>query len=156
MIDVALERNYNGSRTNLEDDLWATIQDYPDRIDRAYLQDCPEAGMNPACPILWGEESWDRALHWAYTMDKNRSVDVEDGSTLTEDYYETRWPIVQDRLMAGGVRLAATLEAIRSHIVNVQGLTGVDTANVQGLTGVDTASQVGSLVGWSHHVLRSD
>ena len=35
-----------------------------------------------------------------------------DGDALTEEYFETRLEVVERRLAAGGVRLAATLEEI--------------------------------------------
>lgn len=68
-------------------------------------------GANRSCTTHWGQESWDAAIRFAYTLDDNRT-DVIDGSTIDEDYYKTRWPIAKQRLLAGSVRLAGTLEWI--------------------------------------------
>ena len=74
--------------------------------------DCSTAlGTSRVCAIQWGQESWDAAIRFAYTLDDN-ITDVTDGATLDEGYYETRWPIAKERLLAGSVRLAATLERI--------------------------------------------
>ena len=50
-------------------------------------------------------------MEWAYTLDADKT-EVQDGSTLTEAYYESRLPVVKERLVAGGLRLGATLQAI--------------------------------------------
>jgi hypothetical protein len=71
--------------------------------------ECPD-GASQSCTSAWGEESFDDAINWAY-----RNVDgseIQDGTNLTTDYHETRLPIVKQRLLAGGVRLAATLESV--------------------------------------------
>jgi hypothetical protein len=125
IIDVALERNYNQSRTALENDLMDQIVANPTSTDH-YL-DC-SFGRNQTCTEIWGQESWEAAIEWAYTLDDNMT-DVSDGSTLTEAYYETRWPIVQDRLMAGGVRLAATLEEIFYPTTAITTTTTTTTTN---------------------------
>lgn len=62
------------------------------------------------CPSQWAEESFSDALAYAYG-DEN-GYEVKSGTNLTEEYFETRLEIVQRRLAAGGVRLAATLEEI--------------------------------------------
>lgn len=144
LIEVALQRDFNDSRVNMEDDFWETIVQYPEKMKK-YV-DCPGGGLNPACPILWGEESWQTALYWSYTVDEARSIDVENGSNLTESYYTTRWPLVKDRLIAGAVRLAATLEAIMKASSEPKAHARKE----------DLANHVGSLVGWSHYVLRSE
>lgn len=76
------------------------------------LLSCPH-GHNQTCTEIWGQESWQVAISLAYTLDDN-ITDVTSGDTITEEYYETRWPMVMARLMGGGLRLAATLEHIFS------------------------------------------
>jgi hypothetical protein len=91
----------------MEENLLQKISENPTATEK-YLE-C-SFGRNQTCTEIWGEESFDAALQWAYTMEDD--TEVESGSTLTEEYYETRLPVVKDRLMAAGVRLAATLESI--------------------------------------------
>jgi hypothetical protein len=67
-------------------------------------------GRNKTCTIEWGEESFEDALMWAYRNSDNE--EIVDGSVLDESYYATRLPIVERRILAAGVRLAATLESI--------------------------------------------
>jgi hypothetical protein len=107
IIEVTLQRDYQDSRVNMEMDLLAkSFQDHS--AEEEYLK-C-SMGRNQTCTELWGQESFAIALEYAYQMESGE--EVENGSTLTEDYYETRLPILKDRLVAAGVRLAATLEAI--------------------------------------------
>ena len=106
LIEVALARDYNNSRLLLEQHLITQL----DTAKQKYLDDCdPALGANRTCTILWGQESWDEAVRYAYTMSDNRT-DVTDGSTLDEEYFQTRWHLAMDRLLAGAVRLAGTLE----------------------------------------------
>lgn len=106
LIEVALARDYNNSRLLLEQHLIAQL----DTAKETYLKDCdPALGANRNCTTLWGQQSWDNAVRYAYTMSDNRT-DVTDGSTLDEQYFQTRWPLAMDRLLAGAVRLAGTLE----------------------------------------------
>lgn len=81
----------------------STIRDYLDCDSKAL-------GANQTCTAQWGQESWDLAIRYAYTMANDNRTDVTDGSTLDEDYYLTRWPLAKERLVAGAVRLAGTLE----------------------------------------------
>lgn len=106
LIEVALARDYGNSQSRLEQHLIEQL----DEAKQKYLYDCdPALGANRTCTIQWGQESWDAAVRYAYTMSDNRT-DVMDGSTLDEGYFQTRWPLAMDRLLAGAVRLAGTLE----------------------------------------------
>jgi hypothetical protein len=110
IIEQAIESNYNGSRTMFEDYLTQASRSggvYNDDMDQ-WLE-CSN-GRNQTCTIEWGEESFENALMWAYRNTDNQ--EIANGSVLTVSYYETRLPIVEQRLLAGGVRLAATLESI--------------------------------------------
>lgn len=109
LIDVALDRDYNNSQPAMEMALLQELKRHKSIVD--YL-DCDQAlGANRTCTVQWGQESWEAAIHFAYTLDDNRT-DVTDGATLDEFYYETRWPLAKGRLLAGAVRLAGTLEHI--------------------------------------------
>lgn len=108
IIEVALTRDYDGSRAEMEKDL---IQHLKNSTKQDYL-DC-SFGRNQTCTELWGAESFQTALKFAY-LDAS-SAEVHDGSTLTEAYYESRLPIVRERLVAAGLRLGATLERVFDH-----------------------------------------
>lgn len=60
---------------------------------------------NITCPSIYASESSVDACKWAYK-------DASEGSTLKDDYFLSRLPIVNLRLAQGGVRLAATLNRI--------------------------------------------
>lgn len=60
-----------------------------------------------SCVNKWAEESIDLACKWAYEG-------VEAGITLSEDYFDSRLPIVMERLAQGGVRLAMLLNRVFS------------------------------------------
>ncbi|XP_061360654.1 endonuclease 2-like [Gastrolobium bilobum] len=57
------------------------------------------------CPAIYASESSEDACKWAYK-------DASEGSALEDDYFLSRFPIVNLRLAQGGVRLAATLNSI--------------------------------------------
>jgi hypothetical protein len=115
MIETSLHRSHHGNRTIMENHLLALLQDHPKWEDH-YLNgpNCSVHdgyGLNRSCVVSWGQESWKMALRFAYT-DVDEVTDILDGDTISEEYYESRLPIVEERLVAGGVRLAATLKAI--------------------------------------------
>ncbi|KAK6932500.1 S1/P1 nuclease [Dillenia turbinata] len=61
-----------------------------------------------SCPTKWAVESINIACKWGYKG-------VEDGTTLEDDYFNSRMPIVMKRLAQGGVRLAMILNKVFSH-----------------------------------------
>ncbi|KAB5533957.1 hypothetical protein DKX38_017043 [Salix brachista] len=63
------------------------------------------ANNHTVCPNLYASESISLACKFAY---KN----AVPGSTLEDDYFLSRLPIVEKRLAQGGIRLAATLNRI--------------------------------------------
>ncbi|CAM0879132.1 unnamed protein product [Alopecurus aequalis] len=70
------------------------------------VQGWEECGKNQAaCPDIYASEGITAACDWAY---KNVTAD----STLGDEYFGTRLPVVNLRLAQGGVRLAATLNTI--------------------------------------------
>jgi S1/P1 Nuclease len=126
LIETALERDYDNQRSKMEEFLEALLQQHPEWID--HYASCstgsggeaamPASGLNNTCVIEWGQESWIYALEYAYTKNEpwkdhhTPPVEVADGDVLGEDYYQTRIAVVNERLIAGGVRLAMTLEDI--------------------------------------------
>lgn len=108
IIDTVLAREYKKSRNAMEAEIlniiWkATVT--PEWNERWVR--CPN-GLRYECTIDWGEESLEAALRYAY-----RNVDGSEiltGTHLSEDYYQTRLPIVIQRLALAGVRLAVTLQ----------------------------------------------
>jgi hypothetical protein len=111
IIDIALARDYENSRNafelNLLNLIWKTKTTLPDEWHEKWLK-CAYGGRKE-CTIVWGEESLEYALRYAY-----RNVDgseIVDGTNLTDGtYYESRLPIVRERLAIAAVRLAITLE----------------------------------------------
>lgn len=72
---------------------------------------CPD-GSSSNCTIQWAEEALMMALEWAYRgTDGN---DISSGAVLTEDYYESRIPIVRQQLSIASARLASTIGAALS------------------------------------------
>ena len=105
IIEKALHGDFSGSRVLFEEYLQAWMKTNFNYVHQWLA--CP-VGNSQACTTLWGEESFHHAIEWAY-----RNVDgssIADGDVLTEQYQQTRRPIVEQRLAAGGIRLAVTLE----------------------------------------------
>ena len=111
----------------MEKDLQDMLEQHPEWIHQYSscpgigdeLRAAPPSGLNITCVIQWGQESWSRALRYAYTKnepwksnDNQQAVDVQDGDEIDEEYFESRIEIVKEQLIAAGVRLAWTLEEI--------------------------------------------
>jgi hypothetical protein len=60
-----------------------------------------------ACPHKYASESIKLACKWGYKG-------VKSGETLSEEYFNTRLPIVMKRIVQGGVRLAMILNRVFS------------------------------------------
>jgi hypothetical protein len=109
LIERALIDFYNGEREELEYDLLLLIEDYATSGDLGLFLACGD-GRKKTCVSIWGEESLEAALAWAY-----RDVDGEevvDGSIIADKYYLSRLEVVKRRMVAAGVRLAWTLEQV--------------------------------------------
>jgi len=140
LIETALQRrdyshddqtfnNSKSSRSELEGSLESLLTDNPELLERFTRCQNGSGARHLQCVIEWGHESWGLALKYAYTKntpwsnatqsngsnnqkDDNVAVDVASGDEIDEDYYASRLPIIKEQLIAGGVRLAATLEDI--------------------------------------------
>ncbi|GMH26231.1 hypothetical protein Nepgr_028074 [Nepenthes gracilis] len=99
MIYTEEDDFYNGSVDQLEAAIAQNITS--DEVQQ--WQTC--SGGQPPCPIVYASESVALACEWAYNG-------VTNYSTLGDDYFYSRWPIVQQQLSRGGVRLAAALNRI--------------------------------------------
>jgi hypothetical protein len=108
-IDTTIKQEHGGSRIDLEDQLCRfiakTMRD-DDPATRERWMACPDGGL-PECAASWGQESWESAIRFAY-QDESGSP-VVSGAVLGAEYYQSRLPIVRERLAAAGVRLASTL-----------------------------------------------
>lgn len=110
IIETTLALDYNNSRNALELSLmnliWQTRTFSPSQWNSEWLH-CADGGR-VECTTEWGQESWNRAVRYAYrNVD---GTDIVNGTVLTRDYYRTRLGIVRERLAVAGVRLASTLE----------------------------------------------
>lgn len=102
IIESGLKKFYNLDLTMLVQSLQKNIlKDWS-----TYIPSWEECVSNKTvCPNLYASESIRLACKFAY---KNATP----GSTLEDEYFLTRLPIVEKRLAQGGVRLAATLNRI--------------------------------------------
>jgi hypothetical protein len=149
LIETSLERSYDNNRTSMEKDLQAMLDQHPKWIKDyaacpALIDNtggdihAPPTGLNITCVIHWGQESWERALKYAYTRNEpwkpseiEPPVDVVSGDEIDEEYYKSRIEIVNKQLIAGGVRLAWTLEEIfggRKSNVNPLSITDANSS----------------------------
>ncbi|KAG9155071.1 hypothetical protein Leryth_011052 [Lithospermum erythrorhizon] len=102
IIETAEERSYNSNVEGLITALQKNITGvWADQVKE--WEAC--VGSEPTCPNIYASEGIKAACTWAYK-------DVSEGSTLEDDYFLSRRPIVYQRLAQGGVRLAATLNRI--------------------------------------------
>ncbi|XP_068462392.1 endonuclease 2-like isoform X2 [Phaseolus vulgaris] len=101
IIETEVERFYDDI-----DDLVNAIQK---NITRAWADEVEEWEncRNDAisCPAIYASESAEDVCAWAYEG-------ASEGSVLDDEYFLSRYPIVNLRLAQGGVRLAATLNRI--------------------------------------------
>ncbi|EOY28377.1 hypothetical protein QUC31_013005 [Theobroma cacao] len=109
IIDSAVKTFYGS-------DLAIMIQAIQRNITDAWSNDIPSweyCGYNHAvCPNLYASESVGLACKFAYR-------NATPGSTLEDDYFLSRLPIVEKRLAQGGIRLAAVLNRIFTSEVKI-------------------------------------
>ncbi|KAM7274983.1 hypothetical protein ACFE04_016849 [Oxalis oulophora] len=102
IIETAEDKYDNSNLDTLVDAIQHNItQEWSDEVPR--WETCTRG--KTACPDIYASESINAACDWAYRG-------VEEESTLEDDYFLSRLPIVYRRLAQGGVRLAATLNRI--------------------------------------------
>ncbi|KAL1201810.1 Endonuclease 5 [Cardamine amara subsp. amara] len=111
IIESALNTYYNSS-------LSLMIQALQAKLTNGWSNDVPlweSCQLNQtACPNQYASESIDLACKYAY---KNATP----GTTLGDDYFLSRLPVVEKRLAQGGIRLAATLNRIFSAKAKLSG-----------------------------------
>ncbi|XP_041990683.1 endonuclease 4-like [Salvia splendens] len=101
IIESALQTFYSK-------DLSAMTQAIQKNITAAMVDDVSKENCKGAvCPDLYASESISLACKYAYR-------NATPGSTLEDDYFYSRWPVVESRLAQGGVRLATLLNRIFS------------------------------------------
>ena len=111
LLEKGMRLYYESSRENVEKDLFGMITSELEGSTETWQRwtSCAN-GSSHNCTVAWGEEGLEHALFWAY-----RNVDgteIVDHTDLDNVYFETRLPIVMERLACAGVRLAATLNAL--------------------------------------------
>ncbi|KAL3627678.1 Endonuclease 4 [Castilleja foliolosa] len=101
IIESALKTFYNK-------DLATMIQSIQNNITDAFVDEYSKENCNgTVCPDPYASESVSLACKFAYR-------NATSGSTLQDDYFLSRLPVVEKRLAQGGVRLAALLNRIFS------------------------------------------
>ncbi|KAL3851282.1 hypothetical protein ACJIZ3_013164 [Penstemon smallii] len=101
IIESALKTYYNS-------DLATMIQSIQSNITDAFIDVASWKNCNgTVCPEPYASESINLACKFAYR-------NATPGSTLGDDYFLSRLPVVEQRLAQGGVRLAAILNSIFS------------------------------------------
>jgi S1/P1 Nuclease len=117
LIELAVQRDFRGNRAAYQDQILQYIYDAywnntHDSTDNPWAQwtSCL-SGLNRTCTTLWGEESLQYALTFAYRHVgvAPKAIPIVDGDTLSAQYGDICIPLVQDRLAAAAVRLSWTL-----------------------------------------------
>ncbi|KAJ1398302.1 S1/P1 nuclease [Sesbania bispinosa] len=102
ILETEVERFYDSDMGEFIDAIQTNITKvWSDEVEE--WENCSSADI--PCPATYASESSQDACKWAYK-------DAAEGSVLKDDYFESRYPIVNLRLAQGGVRLAATLNRI--------------------------------------------
>lgn len=102
IIESALKTFYNSDLTAMINSIQKNITENWSS-DISLWENC--SSNYKACPDPYASESISLACKYAYR-------NATPGSTLSDDYFLTRLPVVERRLAQGGVRLAATLNRI--------------------------------------------
>jgi hypothetical protein len=69
-----------------------------------------DGSVDETCPVEASGESAQLACEYAYTDETGKTI--ISGSVLSKEYFETRIPVVEERLAAAGVRLASILNGL--------------------------------------------
>ncbi|CAN8231115.1 unnamed protein product [Cochlearia groenlandica] len=108
IIESALERYYNSSLPHMIKSLQAKLKNCWSKNVLSW-ESCRH--NQAACPNQYASESIELACKYAYR-------NATPGSSLGDEYFLSRLPIVEKRLAQGGIRLAATLNRIFSTKTN--------------------------------------
>lgn len=100
IIETAEEKFYDSNVDKLINTLQTNITTVWANQAKAW-----EGCSKTACPDAYAHEGIKAACDWAYKG-------VSNGTVLEDDYFLSRYPVVNMRLAQGGVRLAATLNRI--------------------------------------------
>ncbi|XP_020088057.1 endonuclease 2-like [Ananas comosus] len=107
ILETAKRKFYDNDLTSMIDAIRTNITDeWSDEVDE--WKTCPEKSM--ACADGYASESIQLACDYAYK-------DVDQGSTLEDDYFLSRLPVIEKRIAQAGVRLATLLNRIFSRKV---------------------------------------
>ncbi|KAL0398651.1 UNVERIFIED_CONTAM: Endonuclease 1 [Sesamum radiatum] len=102
-IILTAAADYYGKDFNLlQEDIEGNFTDGIWSADLASWRDCTDL---VSCVNKYAAESINIACKWGYK-------DVESGDTLSDDYFNSRLPIVMKRIAQGGVRLAMILNRV--------------------------------------------
>ena len=107
LIEKCVRDEYDDTRSSFQASLLEQIESQRGSETWDNWVACPD-GSSKECVSSWAEESLDDALMYAYAHEDGSPI--VSGDTLSLTYYETRIPIVRERLALGGLRLATTLE----------------------------------------------
>lgn len=102
IILTALADYYEKDMDLLQQDLERNFTDGIWSDDVSSWRDCDDL---LSCPNKYALESINIACKWGYKG-------VKSGETLSDDYFESRLPIVMKRITQGGVRLATVLNRV--------------------------------------------
>lgn len=107
IIESAINKFYNSEVSTMIQSIQSNITDgYFD--DESFWQNCNEM----VCPDTYASESINIACKFAYR-------NATPGSTLEDEYFLSRLPVVETRLAQSGVRLAAILNCIFSSAAHI-------------------------------------
>jgi hypothetical protein len=113
IIEKAMRDLYHGKREIFEQNLLEMMKEYAATGQLELWMECAD-GRKKACTTVWAEESLDFALSWAYRDFDGK--EIQDGGSISNEYYRSRLQIVNQRIAAAGVRLAMTLELVFAEI----------------------------------------
>jgi len=99
IIETVMKKLYSKDLDSMVEGLNANLQ----TDDISQWEDC--AKTKTTCANDYAVESVGLACKYAYK-------DAEEGTVLGDEYYNTRYPIVEQRLAQGGIRLALILNRI--------------------------------------------
>ncbi|XP_043687431.1 endonuclease 1-like [Telopea speciosissima] len=98
---------YNNDMDLFQEDIQKNFTNGIWSDDLSSWKNCSSDDLS-TCPTKWAEESIDLACKWGYKG-------VTPGQTLSDEYFNSRFPIVAKRIAQGGVRLSLILNRLFGH-----------------------------------------